>query len=202
MSELNDALAQISTVRSQLARVTRFHGYGPASIAAGGLLALVAAGLEARLANQSQVGLWPFIGTWTLIAVLAISFAVMEIVRRTKRAHSSLAIEMMQAAATQFLPAIGAGLLFTVVLVHVSPDDGWMLPGLWQIFFALGIFASCHILPRATFAAGAWYMIAGLACLMIGGRTHALSPWEMGIPFGIGQCLVATILRIGDNEES
>lgn len=201
MSQINEALDQINTIRSQLARVTRFRGYGPASIAAGGVLALATAGIEARFAGQSQLGLGSFISVWTFVAALAIFFAAFEMVRRTKRAHSSLAWEMMQSAATQFLPAVGVGVLLTIVLLRVAPSEGWMLPGLWQLFFGLGIFASCRFLPRATFFAGTWYFIAGLGCLMIGGRTHVLSPWEMGIPFGIGQCLVAMILRLGDDEE-
>lgn len=198
MPEIHDALAQISTIRTQLARVTRFRGYGPASIAAGGLLALAAAVLEAR---PSGLELGSFLGFWTGVAALAIAFAAIEMVRRAKRAHSSLAWEMIQAAATQFLPAVGVGLLFTVVLAGVAPEEGWLLPGVWQLLFCLGIFASGRFLPRAIFAAGAWYLIAGLACLMVGGRTRALSPWEMGIPFGIGQCLVAAILRFADDEE-
>lgn len=202
MSELNDALAQISTIRSQLARVTRFRGYGPASIAAGGSLALAAAALEARMARPPQFALWPFLGVWTLVAGIAIAFAAVEMVRRAKRAHSSFAGEMIQAAAAQFLPAVGVGLLLTVVLVRIAPENGWMLPGLWQLFFGLGIFASCRFLPRATFVAGVWYLIAGLGCLIVGASTHALSPWEMGIPFGIGQCLVAAILHLGDDEQA
>ena len=37
----------------------------------------------------------------------------------------------------------------------------WMLPGLWQILFSLGVFASCRLLPRATFFVALFYLIAG-----------------------------------------
>jgi hypothetical protein len=42
-------------------------------------------------------------------------------------------------------------------------------------------------------AAGAWYLATGLFCLGIG-EVRALSPWAMGIPYAIGQLLVAGIL--------
>jgi hypothetical protein len=47
------------------------------------------------------------------------------------------------------------------------------------------------------FGVGVWYLVCGLVCLTIAGGSHLLSPWEMGIPFGIGQLLVAAVLRYG-----
>src|ERR1700730_16721898 len=74
---------------------------------------------------------------------------------------------MIQAAIEQFLPAMVVGLMLTVVLVRVAPRELWMLPGLWQLAFSLGIFASCRFLPRPMFAVGLWYLATGLACLAI-----------------------------------
>ena len=50
-------------------------------------------------------------------------------------------------------------------------------------------------------AAGAWYLLTGLACIT---RAHgrALSPWAMGIPYGAGQVLVAAILLFTAQEGS
>jgi hypothetical protein len=69
-----------------------------------------------------------------------------------------------------------------------------MLPGLWQIIFSLGVFASCHLLPRAIFAAGAWYFLCGLASLALAQEERAFSSVSMGVPFGVGQLLIAAIL--------
>ena len=55
------------------------------------------------------------------------------------------------------------------------------------------MFSSCRFLPRAMVAAGLWYMLTGLICISVG-DARALSPWAMGIPYGVGQLLVATIL--------
>jgi hypothetical protein len=77
-----------------------------------------------------------------------------------------------------------------------------MLPGLWQIVFGLGIFASCRSLPRAMFAAGVWYLTTGLASLAWANGAHAYSPWAMAIPYGVGQLFIAAALyfSIGEND--
>ncbi len=69
-----------------------------------------------------------------------------------------------------------------------------MLPGLWQIFFGLGIFASCRLLPRPTFWVAVFYLGTGLTVLALAGGDNALSPWAMGLPFGAGQLLAAAVL--------
>ncbi len=74
---------------------------------------------------------------------------------------------MIQAAVEQFLPCVVVGLLLTVVLMRVAPQDAWMLPGMWAVIFSLGVFASCRFLPRQMFAVGAWYLAAGLVSLLI-----------------------------------
>jgi hypothetical protein len=108
---------------------------------------------------------------------------------------------MIHSAVDQFLPAIVAGLLLTVVLVRYQTQSLWMLPGLWQVIFSLGVFSSCQFLPRPMFAVGVWYLAAGITCLAVGGGAWALSPWAMGVPFGIGQLLVATVLHFREADE-
>ena len=60
-----------------------------------------------------------------------------------------------------------AGGLLTFVLLHQAPQCLWMLPGLWCVFFSLGVFASYRLLPRATFwvAFTTWRPVL---CLMLG----------------------------------
>jgi len=98
---------------------------------------------------------------------------------RTRRMHSGLSDEMIHMAVEQFLPAVGTGVLITIALVRFVPAVCWMLPGLWQVIFSLGVFSSCRFLPRAMYAAGAWYLLTGLFCLTLG-EAHAFSPWAMG----------------------
>src|SRR5438045_5178840 len=100
---------------------------------------------------------------------------------------------MIRTAVYQFLPSASAGAFIPFVLVRYAPHAAWMIPGLWQLTSSLGVFSSCRFLPRPMVAAGAWYMLTGLICISVG-DARALSPWAMGIPYGVGQLLVATIL--------
>ena len=117
-------------------------------------------------------------------------------ITRSRRLHSSLAPEMIWTAVEQLVPAAVAGILITLVLLREAPETLWMLPGLWQVLFALGVFACVRLLPRATFTIAVWYLFAGLAGLVVGKGTHALSPWLMALPFGIGQLAAAGVLQL------
>jgi membrane protein implicated in regulation of membrane protease activity len=50
------------------------------------------------------------------------------------------------------------------------------------------------------FAVGVWYLATGLFCLAEAGGARTLSPWLMGIPFGVGQLMVAAVLQFGYGE--
>jgi hypothetical protein len=197
MTELRQALDDINAIRSQVARGTQFRGYGPVSIASTGILALAVAAAQARWAQSSEHDLRLFLVVWISTAAVAVLLSALETLFRVRRVHSGLALEMIQAAVEQFLPCIVVGMLLTVVLMRVAPQDSWMLPGLWSVIFSLGVFASCRFLPRQMFAVGAWYLGAGLVSLLIAAVHHALLPWAMGISFGIGQLLVAAVLHFG-----
>jgi hypothetical protein len=201
MKELQQALSEIHSIRNQVAHGTEFRGYGPASIAASGVLALlVAAGQMQWMAKPARADLTMWLGVWAVTAVVAVLLTGIETFARSRRVHVGFAREMVQSAVAQFLPAVMVGFLLTAVLMRVAPEQGWMLPGLWELTFSLGVFASCRFLPRQMFAVGVWYLAAGLFCLAAASATHTLSPWAMGIPFGVGQLLVAAVLRFGYGE--
>jgi hypothetical protein len=201
MKDLQQALSEIHSIRHQLARGTEFRGYGPATIAISGILALLVAAVQAQwLAKHAKTDLWIWLGVWTATAAVSLFLTGTETFARARRVHVGLAKEMVQAAVEQFLPAVMVGFLLTVVMTRVAAQECWMLPGLWELIFSLGVFASCRFLPRQMFAVGVWYLAAGLFCLVTGSAARSLSPWTMGIPFGVGQLLVAAVLQFGYGE--
>ena len=200
MKDLDQALAEISAIRTQMARSVVFRGYGPATVAATGLLAFVAAGLQAALIPDAAANLPVYLGLWGGTALVCVGLVGSEMIARTRRVHDGLAEEMLQTAVEQFLPATAAGVLLTVVLLAFVSAATWMLPGLWQIIVGLGVFASWRFLPPAIFWVGAWYLTAGLGCLALAQGAHALSPAAMGVGFGVGQLLTAAILYLHREE--
>jgi hypothetical protein len=197
MTELRRALAEINAIRHQVARGTQFRGYGPRSVAASGVLALLVAALQARWSSGSGRDAAGFVGIWATVAAVSAGFSAWEMIARSRRVHVGFAREMINSAVEQFLPALAVGMLLTVVLMRCAPQVLWMLPGLWAISFSLGVFASCRFLPRSMFAVGLWYLAAGLVCLVVESGSRELLPWAMGIPFGVGQLLVALTLEHG-----
>jgi hypothetical protein len=203
MKDLERALADITAIRSQMARGTEFRGYGPVTVAATGLLALLAGALQALLLPDPAATPLGYLSLWAGMAAIAVILTACEMVARTRREHGGLADEMLYAAVEQYIPAGVAGTLITVVIYRYAPDALKMLPGLWQIIFSLGVFASCRSLPRGMFAVGVWYLAAGLATLALS-SDMPFSPLAMAIPFGIGQLLMAFVLyraRGNDGEE-
>lgn len=196
MKNLDETLAEIDVIRHQIARTTEFRGYGPVTIAVTGVAAFFSAALQSQwLQRPADIG--AYLGLWIATAALSLIIISIETIARTRRAHPILARQMIHSAVEQFLPAIVAGLLVTIVLARSAPRSLWMLPGLWQIIFSLGVFASCRFLPRPMFAVGVWYLATGLICLTLASGARALSPWSMGVPFGLGQLFVAAVLQFG-----
>jgi len=201
MKDLQQALSEIHSIRNQVARGTEFRGYGPASIALSGVLAMVVAAAQAQwMTKHRKTDLAMWLAVWAGTAAVSVLLTGIETFARARRVHLGFAREMVQSAVEQFLPAMMVGFLLTVVMMRVAPQECWMLPGLWQLIFSLGVFASCRFLPRQMFAVGVWYLAAGLFCLVAASAARTLSPWMMGIPFGVGQLLVAAVLQFGYGE--
>ncbi|MDE2379488.1 hypothetical protein [Bradyrhizobium sp.] len=202
MRDLDKALADIGAIRSQIAAGTAFRGYGPATMAATGATALVTALLQALWLDDPTSRPLAFFLGWGVAAVLSGLMVWIEMRARSRRHHSGLADAMIHQAIEQFLPAGVAGVLLAAMMWKFAPETLWLLPGLWQILVSLGIFASVRSLPRTVALAGAWYFVSGFVVVVLASQNHALSPWTMGLPFVIGQSVMAAILHFasGDND--
>lgn len=203
MQDLDRALAEITAIRAQMARGTEFRGYGPITVAATGALALMTAALQAAIAPDPSRQIFAYLALWVSAALVSSLLVGIEMIARSRRLHQGLADEMIYSAIEKFMPAGVAGMLVTIILIRFAPDTLSLLPGLWQVIFSLGVFASCPSLPRPIFAVGMWYLIAGLVNLALPGEGYAFSPLAMGVPFAVGQTLVAAILHrsIAEHDE-
>jgi hypothetical protein len=195
-------LADIGSIRQQLAAGTMFRGFGPAVVAATGLLAAATATAQSIWLADPERQPLAFLAAWAATAVASAGLIGAEMIARTRRHHAGLADAMLMNAVEQALPAGVAGAAIAVVLVQFAPETLWLLPGLWQVLVGLGIFASVRSLPRAVAFAGAWYVAAGVFVLALSSQTQMLSPWAMGVPFVVGQLLLGVILHqaFGDSD--
>jgi hypothetical protein len=192
--ELRDALSQISEIRQQMARTEVFRGYRALPVAFSGLLAFVAAGIQEAYLRDPAQHITAYLGLWIGAALLGAFAAGLEMVIRSRATASALGREITWLAIEQFVPCLAAGAVLTVVLLRTAPESLWMLPGLWQVMFSLGVFASCRLLPRATFGVAVFYLAAGALSLSLARGEAAFSPWAMALPFGVGQFYFAAVL--------
>lgn len=192
--ELHEALSQISDIRQQMAKSQIFRGYRSASVAITGFLAIATACLQPVLVPVPSEQPQQYLALWISVAVIAVTMAGIQFIRRAQHAQPGVSRELTRLAIEQFMPCIVIGALMTVCLYAGPRDALWVLPGLWGLFFAMGILSSCRLLPPQTFYAGLYYLVCGCCCLLLGHDDQAFAAWQMGVTFGGGHLLTAAIL--------
>lgn len=190
--ELRDAFDQISTIRTQLAATDRLRGLRAVPVLLSGALALLAATAQMLWITAPRLEPTFYLLLWVGAALLSALAAGLELLRRVQVSGSALSIANATTAVQQFAPSLLAGALATGVLVQRPDAPLWLLPGLWQLLFGLGILAAQRLLPPWTWAVGAFYLGAGATTLSLG--EAALAPWAMGLPFAFGQGGLAALL--------
>ena len=200
MRDLDRALADIANIRSHLAAGTMFRGFGAAVMAFTGLMAVATAGAQAIWPEALADDALTMLVVWVATAFVSAVLVVAEMLARSRRHHGGLADAMIWNAIQQFLPAGFAGGAIGLVLARFAPDSLWILPGLWQVLVALGIFASLRTMPPLIALVGAWYFVAGIAVMIMASSADSLSPWLMGLPFAVGQFLMAAVLHFASGE--
>jgi small neutral amino acid transporter SnatA (MarC family) len=189
--ELNEALSQISEIRRQMARGETFRGYRSATTAFSGCVAVAASLVHW---HWKLTSLNAYLELWLVAAGVSLTVVAIEMIIRCYKSESSLQQEMTQIAVEQFVPCLVAGGFLTYVMLHYAWQSFWLMPGLWAILFAMGIFSSRRVLPKGTGAVGGWYLLSGLLCIVIPSRQPNMWPWEMALCFGVGQFLAAFVL--------
>ena len=121
MNDLYKALGDISSIRRQMASTTEFRGYGPLTLAATGVFAILAAALQASWLPDPAHHIAAYLAIWVTTAVFSAALTGAQMYARTRRMHSGISNEMLRMAVEQFLPSVAAGLLITIVLLRYVP---------------------------------------------------------------------------------
>ncbi|MBS1816165.1 MAG: hypothetical protein JSS87_14940 [Acidobacteria bacterium] len=192
MTDLDRALAEIRDIRRQVAQTTEFRGYGPLTLCATAVIAVLVGIAQRFWVPQPAQRPEQYVGLWLATGLVCAGLIVTQMLTRANRLHSGMAQEMIWMASAQFLPAAVAGAVLPLILIRQAPGVVWMLPGLWQIIFSLGVFASRRCLPKPMVLVGAWFLLTGLVCVWLG-DARALSPLGMAGPYAVGMVAVAAI---------
>lgn len=192
--QIHEALNQLSEIHGHLSRSRTFRGYRAATIGASGILAFVVAALQSSFVPNPSADVEAWLLLWIAVAGINVTATFVELWLRSRRPDASFERKQTREALAQFSPCVIVGALLTLVLWKSSRESLWMLPGLWAIVFSLGVFSSRPILPRQSIWSGCWYLMSGLAVLLLARDESAFAPWAMAVTFGGGQLVTATIL--------
>ena len=135
--ELRDALAQITEIRTQIARNETFRGYRAATVGLSGLLALAGAAAQARWLPEPAQHLTAYLALWFGLAAVSLAVVSAEMAARSYWYASPLARQLTLLAVEQFVPSLVAGGLLTAAVVLTAREAAWLLPGLWAVVFSL-----------------------------------------------------------------
>jgi hypothetical protein len=192
--DLPRALAEVAQIQDQIAKAEVYRGYRSVPVAASGVIGLAAAAVQpAAHGTADPVG---FVVFWSVVAGLAATIGLSEILYAYVRTDSPLARRRTRRVTGQFLPALGAAVIVTVSFVHLDGSLVRLLPGIWAICFGIGTFASRPFLPRASGWVALYYYAAGIALLWFSGDVAGPSGWSVGGVFGVGQFLAASVLYL------
>lgn len=189
---LNDALNQIAEIREQVARGQVFRGYRAATTAFTGLMAIAAALVQRYWMHETTAEHREALWVWLAAAAVSLIVVGSEMVVRYRRSDAPLQRETTRLAVEQFAPSLMAGGMLAYAVHNWAGPALSLLPAIWCSTFGLGVFASRRVLPRGTFAVGAWYLLASMACVAT--RQDVSFSTQMGCAFGGGQLLAAGVL--------
>lgn len=192
MTDVGRALEQIAEIHQHLAKSEIYRGWRSVPVACSGLVGIGAAAWQSAVARPLEP--WSFTMYWLAIGALALMVGCSEIVWHYVVRASETERRRSRQVIGQFLPALVAGALITGALMRLSPALVALLPGLWALFFGVGIFAARPYVPRASGWVALYYFTVGLALLWLSRGVDLLSPWAVGATFGTGQLLAAVVL--------
>lgn len=192
---VHEAIDSIATIQTQIARAQVFRGYRALPVGITGALALIGAALQDRFVPAPGAQLDRYVVYWGSIATVSLGGCLVGMLLRYRRNPTRLAKASTLAALERLTPSLIVGAIVTLVVARDAPSLGAYLPGLWQLLFCLGVFASLPQLPRATVVVAFLYLTAGAANLALAGQM-SFSPWVMGLVFGVGQLAAAAILYL------
>jgi hypothetical protein len=192
VTDVSRALAQIAEIHDQLAKAEIYRGWRSLPVACSGLIGLGAAAWQAAFMRPLEPLV--FAAYWMGVAIVALFVGCAEIVWHYVRHAGETERRRSRRVIAQFLPALVAGMILSGALVRLSPALVVLLPGLWALFFGVGIFATRPYVVPASSWIGLYYWAAGLVLLWVAGGVDTLSPWSVGGTFGTGQLLAAAVL--------
>jgi hypothetical protein len=200
MTRLTDALACLADIHAHLARGEVYRGLESRPVFASGLLGIAFALAQLQWLPLSDATLftWYWLLAAGCCALVGISGAVVHYVLE----EDQVARRRARIVAGQFVPCVIAGCLLPVALLPNLEHLVGLLPGLWALLYALGIFSTRPYMPRSTGWVGLYFLLAGVLLVALLPRATVPSPWAIAGVFALGQMTLAWVLHRNTEREN
>ncbi len=196
--EVRQAMADLAEVRGRLATIQRFDGYSGTAAIASGAVAVAAGAVQFFLVPHPRgaAALETYLQIWLGCLGVALALNYGAILAWRARHRGLQAAAQMRTVGMSILPAIAAGGVITVALL--ARGLVYLLPGMWCATYALGLFASRSMVPRAVVAVAVAFGAIGTVLLLgplVSPAVDPLAWWVMPLAFGAGQIAIGWIVR-------
>jgi hypothetical protein len=199
MTRLTDALACLADIHAHLAKGEVYQGLQAKPVVLSGCAGcLAAAGQHYLILPGDAV---TFVWYWLAVAFMSGLVGCSGALAAYWWEDDPLSRRRARIVAGQFLPFIAAGILTPIAFLPYLRECVGLLPGLWAIFYGLGLFAARPYLPRATGWVGLYYLVAGVLLLNLLPLNRLPSGWSIGLPFFLGQLGLAAVLYRNQRRE-
>ncbi|MFT3880848.1 MAG: hypothetical protein QM703_14450 [Gemmatales bacterium] len=200
MTHLTEALHSLSEIHAHLARGEVYQGVKARPVMLSGLIGITAAFVQLRvIANGDVHG---FVWYWLLAAVVCALAGASGAILSYFLEEDELARRRTRIVVGQLLPSLAVGAFLTLALLPVIDRCIGLLPGVWAMLYALGLFSIRPYLPRATGWVGLYFVVAGTLLVSLLPLAVVPSPWSIALVFATGQFGLALVLHRNAQREN
>ncbi|MFO0944279.1 MAG: hypothetical protein U0930_26520 [Pirellulales bacterium] len=194
---LENAISNLALIQSRLQADEKVMCFRWLTSLLAGIVGIAAACLQPWWIDQPIRRPWAYLNYWTLIAACVGSVSALEIGYRYVWRSTPMRRRQTREALLDFAPCVVAAAIISYFLVAAQPQYSQLLPALWMLCFSLGLFGLRRKLPIASAYVAVYFFVAAVVSVRLVDTTYALSGWVMGLSFGVGQILLATVLYFG-----
>ena len=204
---LHRALSEISEIKAQLDRTQSHRGFRSLATLLSAFVVVAMAIFLNRWATDVSVSY--FVSAWAMVAAVSVAFAATEMKVRATMGDANLHWKMHTNLGRQLLPSLVVGAAMTFVLSgnqwplfsEVDPsisESGQskhtLLPAVWSMVYGLGLVAFVQHFPDAVRWVAVWFIVGGIACVMVEQHSMERLNLQMAVLFGGGQIFLGAIL--------
>jgi hypothetical protein len=199
MSQLSEALSSLSEIHSHLAKSEVYQAITAKPVALSGCAGCIGAVLQVRFVARGEPA--TFIWYWLIVAFICGLLGSSGALFAYFYEGEPLLRRRTRIVAGQFIPCVLVGILVPLAVLPFAAQCVGVLPGLWSVFYGLGLFSTRPYLPRATGWVGLYYLTIGVLLVNLLSPTAIPSGWTLGLSFLIGQLGLALVLYRNQKRE-